>query len=258
MTVFSSARNLMKKRVSNVEQLVGPKLVSRRDLVRNLKKFEKSNDTKLVSFINPFSIANLENNFKVIDAIDYIGVDAISLVWWMRLWGYAVNRASFDNSSVFRDLCEVLQERDLQLLFIGGTDKQAEIVEKKFMKIKGFPQTAKVLGGYSEVSITDLYRNEIAEAEVVVLSLGSPLQDKIGREIKALFPKGKFLFTSGAFLSQTSEKLDYYPDYINSLNLRFAYRFVKEKHTRKRLIVDYPNYFIRSLCRLIARRFIRT
>ena len=41
-------------------------------------------------------------------------------------------------------------------------------------------------------------------------------------------------FTCGGFIHQTSKnEIDYYPAWIDKINLRFIYRMYKEKHTRK-------------------------
>ena len=52
------------------------------------------------------------------------------------------------------------------------------------------------------------------------------------------------IYTSGAFITQSSEKLDYYPFLINFLNLRWLYRAIKVSHVRKRLFSDYPRNII--------------
>lgn len=237
-----------------IEKSIGPKLIDSNGITQILNEFDNDSWTSLITFVNPCSIGNLEDDCGLLNYIDHIGIDAISLTWWLRLWGYRIARSSFDNGSIFKELCKILKTRHLELLFIGGTDLEAKLANEKFLEIEGFPQTAKVVGGYCDGKIVKNYFEELNRAQVIVLSLGSPLQEQVGHEIKMLFPKNKILFTSGAFISQSSKNLNYYPEIVNTLNLRFVYRFLKEKHTRKRLLVDYPVYFCSSLYRRV--RFI--
>ena len=42
-------------------------------------------------------------------------------------------------------------------------------------------------------------------------------------------------FTCGGFIHQTARnEIDYYPGWVDRMNLRFLYRMYREKHTRKR------------------------
>lgn len=44
-------------------------------------------------------------------------------------------------------------------------------------------------------------------------------------------------FTCGGFIHQTANnEIEYYPLWIDRMNLRFVYRMYKEKHTRKRYV----------------------
>ena len=44
-------------------------------------------------------------------------------------------------------------------------------------------------------------------------------------------------FTCGGFVHQTAmNRMHYYPDWVDKMNLRFVYRMYKEKHTRTRYL----------------------
>ena len=59
-------------------------------------------------------------------------------------------------------------------------------------------------------------------------------------------------FTCGGFIHQTAnDEIDYYPAWINRMNLRFLYRMIKEKHTRKR----YAQAALLFPARFIAEKF---
>lgn len=55
-------------------------------------------------------------------------------------------------------------------------------------------------------------------------------------------------FTCGGFIHQTAKnEIDYYPAWVNRMNVRFIYRMYKEPHTRKRYLqaaLVFPARFI--------------
>lgn len=54
-------------------------------------------------------------------------------------------------------------------------------------------------------------------------------------------------FTCGGFLHQTSHKINYYPNWVNKLNLRAFYRLTHEKGMFVRLwnvLIEFPIMFI--------------
>ena len=79
---------------------------------------------------------------------------------------------------------------------------------------------------------------------IVLAGMGTPLQDEFLLRCKALLRFNR-AFTCGGFISQTTEKLNYYPSIINRLNLRLPYRLLFEPHVRKRYVTTYPKFFIR-------------
>lgn len=55
-------------------------------------------------------------------------------------------------------------------------------------------------------------------------------------------------FTCGGFIHQTfKSEINYYPKWVDKINMRFVYRMYKEKHTRKRYLLAaflFPLRFI--------------
>jgi len=73
---------------------------------------------------------------------------------------------------------------------------------------------------------------------LVVLSIGSPLQEIVAMELSE---RGEFygIFTSGGFVSQTARNKGlYYPNIVKVLNLRFVYRSIKEPGHIKRIFLN--------------------
>ena len=54
-------------------------------------------------------------------------------------------------------------------------------------------------------------------------------------------------FTCGGFIHQTANnEIEYYPLWIDRMNLRFVYRMYKEKHTRKRYVQVTFYFFLHA------------
>jgi N-acetylglucosaminyldiphosphoundecaprenol N-acetyl-beta-D-mannosaminyltransferase len=65
-------------------------------------------------------------------------------------------------------------------------------------------------------------------------------------------------FTCGGFIHQTAKvgSVPYYPNWVNALNIRFLYRIVYEKHTRKRYLkaaIIFPIIFTKDRIKGIYR-----
>jgi N-acetylglucosaminyldiphosphoundecaprenol N-acetyl-beta-D-mannosaminyltransferase len=66
-----------------------------------------------------------------------------------------------------------------------------------------------------------------AEAEVVFIGLGQPLQERwIARHADQL--RAPVLFAVGGFLHQSAVRAKYYPDWVTALRVNWAYRLIKE------------------------------
>lgn len=161
--------------------------------------------------------------------------------------GRRVARTSFDYGSIAGPFLEECARRGLRLLVMGGQPAEAEAFSAHLMDryptlkqrcIDGFPA-----GGFNDTMI-DAIHEQLAEFEVLLLALGSPLQERVGQSLMARGFAGTII-TAGAFITQTSlanGQGAYYPTWINSLNLRFLWRLIHEPHTRSRFkyVFSFP------------------
>ena len=70
-------------------------------------------------------------------------------------------------------------------------------------------------------------------AKFVVIGLGAPKQDKAAVDLVELArEQGKHIhcFTCGGFLTQSADKLQYYPDWNNRFHLCWLWRVIHERH----------------------------
>lgn len=205
------------------------------------------------TFLNPVSYLTASKNDCIFSDFDGIMVDGTILAVAIRLlYGRKIKRRSFDMTSIAISLFKYSISENKTIYLIGATSDQIErsvkILQKQIpgLRIVGFRN-----GFFSSESEI----RETCEAIVrlnpdyVIAGMGTPLQEKFLLQLKDCGYKG-IGFTCGGFISQLSMKgIAYYPRWADKYNLRFLYRFYKEKHTRKRYLKAaflFPLYFVRD------------
>jgi len=158
----------------------------------------------------------------------------------------SIRRISFDYTSIAQPFFEECQQQAKRVLVVGGTAADAASFGQHlklnyprlpFRCLDGYPS-----GGYTARQL-ELLKTVACEFDVVLLALGSPLQEKVGQYLfDRLFPGT--IITAGAFITQTvvAGARPYYPRLINTLHLRFIWRLLREPHTRSRfrLVFKFP------------------
>lgn len=215
--------------------------------------FESKN--KFYSYINPFVYLTLKDNKDLIASLDGIYLDGFMMVLIFRLMGVKTIRLSCDMTSVFKHLFLYASTERKTIYAIGSTQDN---IEKSIQNIKNsFPNL--IVLNYRNGFFTD--RSEIEKEceninltnpDFLLVGMGTPFQEKFINDVKVSGYKG-VTFTCGGFFHQTIGKLNYYPKYIDSLNLRWLYRMFDEKRVFYRTIKYYPLFvlsFTRDLIKL--------
>lgn len=194
---------------------------------------------KIVTCVNPYSYLILRKNSKLYERFDGVFVDGILMCIFIRLlWLKKVPRLSFDMVGMAKDLFERLNHTDESLYIIGA--KQDEL-DKCVYHVKDAYSGIKMAGcrnGYfSGEKERDYVINEIVSLspDFVIVGMGTPLQDDFAVRLKNAGYNG-VVFTCGGFIRQTSNDINYYPEWVNRYNLRGFYRQYKEKGIFRRNI----------------------
>jgi len=185
-------------------------------IIDSIKSVPLSGVLLYLNIYNINSIKSYLNSEKV-----YATFDGISTVLLWNLFKHSkVVRLAPDFDSYFG---EFLKGRRIHII---GSDKK---------NVESFVQThsknyniISYLDGYQTTAdyITHL-KKSLKDGDIVLLGMGSPLQEEIGIELYERFGHSLFV-TCGAFISQYSQSGIYYPELISKLHLRWLYRFVKE------------------------------
>ena len=135
---------------------------------------------------------------------------------------------------------EYANENRKTVSIIGS--KQDELEKAIAILTERYPnvQWGMCRNGYFEEGEMEEYAKILADSQpdYIIAGMGAVRQETFLLECKKHGFQG-IGFTCGGFIHQLArdKEIVYYPNWINKLNLRFVYRFCKEKHTRKRYLV---------------------
>ena len=220
-------------------------MLSRSQICNNAAEFAEA---RAVTFLNPYSFLEIYNSNLNLNKFDKLCIDGVALKIFLNLVyrGSKIERLSFDFTSVANLVFENAAA-EAQRGFILGSDQSSN--GKFLSKITDmFPGI--ILDGRSGYfdSDEDLSKilNMLAESnyDFIVIGMGAVKQEQVAIAlIDSGFP-GR-IYTCGGFIHQTAlGDGQYYPGWIDKLNLRFAYRMYKEPSTIRRYLIDYPKAFI--------------
>lgn len=193
---------------------------------------------RVYTFLNPVSYLTALDNKKLFARFDGIFADGSILVAAIRLvYGKVVTRRSFDMTSLAPELLGYAEKERKSVYIVASRQEQVEkavgIFKERYPKlpIVGFRN------GYfssEEEQDEEAYRISKLSPDFLIVGMGALMQERFLLKVKDAGYCG-IGFTCGGFIHQTAkDEIDYYPVWVDKWNLRFVYRMIKEKHTRKR------------------------
>lgn len=206
---------------------------------------------KIYSFLNPVSYLSALDHKELFAGFDGIFADGSLLVKAIKLvYGKSVIRRSFDMTSLAPELLRYAEVNGKSLYVVASrqeqVEKAVEIFRERYPKLK----VAGYRNGYFS---SEIEQNEEAmhilevNPDFLIVGMGVLMQEKFLLKVKASGYQG-IGFTCGGFIHQTAKnEIDYYPSWVDRMNLRFVYRMYKEPHTRKRYLqaaLLFPARFI--------------
>jgi N-acetylglucosaminyldiphosphoundecaprenol N-acetyl-beta-D-mannosaminyltransferase len=210
-----------------------------------IKKIIASNNNNnygigIYTFVNPYTYSIARKNLELYNKFDYIYVDGCLLVAILRFFGMQVDRRSFDETSLSPIIFSRSIDRREKVYFIGGSKTENSVAVGLLEEKYGTIPWIECVDGY----LNDTIKSKIKDIkdlhpDLVICGMGAPLQEKVLVGLKESGWVGVG-FTCGAFITQTSKGIKYYPDIFNKLNLRWLYRLLNERHFLKRFVIDYP------------------
>jgi len=220
-------------------------VLSRRLICTNPSEFS---DARIVTFLNPYSLLQIHQSDVDLTKFDKICIDGIALKLFLDkvFGGTSIDRMSFDFTSVAHLVFENAATAS-QHGFILGSDSDSN--HAFLTKVSEMFPGIKLEGrsGYfdNDAALTDCINSlSASDYDFVVIGMGAVKQEEVAIKLKESGFRGR-IYTCGGFIHQTAlNGGEYYPAWVDKLNLRFAYRMFKEPSTIKRYLLDYPKSFI--------------
>lgn len=200
---------------------------------------------KIVTCLNPYYIEKLKRMSGLYERFDYICSDGILPIWLNRLYGgRRTERISFDMTSLAKYVFEYCSANGIGIYFVGAKEEEMG----RFVKIisESYPDLG--IRGWHHGYIKDQFDNVTdavirSGAGVAVIGMGAPMQDEFALHLLHRDFTGT-VYTCGGFFHQTTERLNYYPAWINRWHLRTLYRLFHERYVWGRLFRYYPGFVI--------------
>lgn len=230
-----------------VEKIVTTEFVSIKDV------FARAG--KVYTFLNPVSYLSALDNKELFVRFDGIFADGSILVAAIKLvYGKDVTRRSFDMTSLAPDLLSYAETHGKSVYIVASRQEQVEkavgIFKERYPKLT-------IIGYRNGYFASEKEQDEEARhivgvnPDFLIVGMGALMQECFLLKVKDAGYRG-IGFTCGGFIHQTAkDEIDYYPAWVDRMNLRFLYRMYKEKHTRKR----YLQAALLFPARFIAERF---
>ena len=212
-------------------------------------------NSKVYTFLNPVSYLSALDNKDLFTRFNGIFADGSILVAAIKLvYGKTVTRRSFDMTSLAPELLSYAETHGKSVYIVASRQEQVEkavgIFKERYPKLT-------IIGYRNGYFASEKEQDEEARhivgvnPDFLIVGMGALMQECFLLKVKDAGYRG-IGFTCGGFIHQTAkDEIDYYPAWVDRMNLRFLYRMYKEKHTRKR----YLQAALLFPARFIAERF---
>jgi len=197
----------------------------------------------LCTFLNPYSYLMLRAHSQVLENFDVIGVDGFSLAVFLRLAGVCNSpRVSFDMTSVAMDVFKYAEATGRTVFLVGSTqenlDTAVQHILARFPALKFCGASHGFFDDEGEAAL--IAGINWIGADIVICGMGAVKQEKFLAALNVSGWQGKG-YSCGGFIHQIAKgSLDYYPQWMNRLNLRWIFRILDEPKLLKRYFIDYP------------------
>lgn len=193
---------------------------------------------KIYTFLNPVSYLSALDHKDVFAQFDGIFADGSLLVAAIKImYGKTVTRCSFDMTSLAPQLLGYAEKNDKTVYIVASRQEQVEkavaIYKERYPQLKFVGYRNGYFSSEDEINIEAKHIAEV-NPDFVIVGMGILMQERFLLKVNKAGFKGVG-FTCGGFIHQTAKnEIDYYPAWVDKMNVRFLYRMYKEKHTRKR------------------------
>lgn len=213
------------------------------------------NKGKAYTYLNPVSYLTALDNKELFSQLDGIFADGGLLVKAIKMvYGKQVTRQSFDMTSMAPELFAYVAKHGKTIYIVASkqeqVEKAVEIFRERYPKVKFAGYRNGYFANEDEMEQEAKHITEL-NPDFLIVGMGALMQEKFLLKVKNAGYQGVG-FTCGGFIHQTAKnEIDYYPEWVNRMNVRFIYRMYKEPHTRKRYLQAALVFPARFICERI-------
>lgn len=220
------------------------KLDSRKEFDELLNRVLNPENSIRVTFVNPVSYYSYMGNFD----FDYVFSDGFFLTKLNNFFSSKpIERISFDFSSIAGEVFIEAVRQNLKIALVGGTESEVQRTKRTLeARYPGVLIPFATSGFFeSEENLSECIKS--ANADIVIVGMGAPLQEKTIEVLCSLISQPIVYFSCGGFISQTALREDYYFPIVKKLGLMWVQRMIYHKHVRRRLLFDYPKFTVKYI-----------
>lgn len=194
----------------------------------------------IYTFLNPVSYINALKYPQLFHSYDGIFADGSLLTKAINsLYDTQIIRRSFDMTSLVPPLLEFAKKHNKSIYIVASEQQKIDDALKMFHLHYPNIDVAGRNGYFTSEADMNKEISHIIELspDILVVGMGAIYQENFLIKVKNAGYNG-IGFSCGGFIHQSTmnNKLNYYPNWVDRYDLRFLYRFFKEKHTRKRYL----------------------
>lgn len=210
----------------------------------------------IYSFLNPASLKIFFNKHHSCD-ITYFCDGFILAKLIGLLTGKEIQRVSFDYTSIASQVFNYAVDENKKIALIASNEKEVSSFVKKIKLQYPLISVVYFRDGYFQsdaeksIAIKEIIK---LQTDILIVGMGAGNQELFLQKAKAEGFQG-VSFSCGGFVRQEAySKTEYYPAWIDKLNLRSFYRMYREPHTIKRYLLDYPSALLSLLFKFYAKK----
>lgn len=210
-----------------------------------------------ITFLNPYSYIIFRKQKDELRSFR-IMIDGIILAKFLSFaLGVPVPRTSFDMTSIARSVFAEATENRLRVAIVGSREAEIEgfvrTIKKEFVGINVVSYRNGYFSDDSEIEehITFLHS---CRPQVMIVGMGSGRQEQFLNRVRSTATYDYIGYTCGGFIHQSTKGLDYYPRWVDRMNLRLFFRVLNEKGLIFRHLKYYPLFLVYFLCDCIELR----
>ena len=208
---------------------------------------------RIYTFLNPVSYLEAEKNEDLFSSFDGIFIDGsiLAKAIWL-LYGKRVSRRSFDMTSIGAEIFDYATKERKGIYIVSSEQNNVELAVNHIKERFNGIQIIGYRNGYfknEEEKNLEIQKIISENPDYLIVGMGVVKQEEFLLKAKEAGYQG-IGFTCGGFISQIAQNnIDYYPAWVDRMNVRFLYRMYKEPHTRKRYLkagVLFPIVFVKE------------